>query len=211
VIGHAHIAIFVLATAALALSPGPNMVYMLSRTISQGRRAGIISLLGVETGFFVHLFAASLGLTAFFATVPLAYEILRWVGSFYLLYLAFKTIRGGGIPITSQRKMIPDNRPGKLYRMGFLSNVLNPKTAVFYFTIFPQFIDLSYGGIFLQSVMLGAIHIAVSTTCNLAVICSASALFRWFERRPMWANVQRWIFGGLLAGFALRLAFEKRR
>jgi threonine/homoserine/homoserine lactone efflux protein len=149
--GHAHIAIFVLATAALALSPGPNMVYMLSRTISQGRRAGIISLLGVETGFFVHLFAASLGLTAFFTTVPLAYEIFRWVGSFYLLYLAFKTIRGAGIPITSQPKMISDNRPAKLYRMGFLSNALNPKTAVFYFTIFPQFIDLSHGGIFLQA------------------------------------------------------------
>jgi threonine/homoserine/homoserine lactone efflux protein len=210
-INHTHIAIFVLATAALALSPGPNMVYMLSRAVAQGRRAGIISLLGVETGFLIHLFAASLGLTAFFTTVPLAYEILRWIGSFYLLYLSFKTIRGGGIPIISHHKKLSADRPSKLYRMGFLSNVLNPKTAVFYFTVFPQFIDLSHGGIFLQSLMLGAIHIAVSTTCNLAVICSASALSRWFERRPTWAKIQRWLFGGLLAGFALRLAFEKRK
>jgi threonine/homoserine/homoserine lactone efflux protein len=210
-LSHTHIAIFVLATAALALSPGPNMVYMLSRAVSQGRKAGIVSLIGVETGFLVHLFAAALGLTAFFTTVPFAYELLRWVGSSYLLYLAFKTIRGTGISLTSQQKMTPDDSPDKLYWMGFLSNSLNPKTAVFYFTIFPQFIDVSHGGIFLQSVMLGVIHIAVSTTCNLAVICTASALSQWLERCPTSAKVQRWLFGGLLAGFAFRLAFEKRR
>ena len=210
-IDHTHLAIFVLATAALALSPGPNMIYMISRAVSQGRKAGIISLLGVETGFLVHLAAASLGLTAFFTTVPLAYEILRWMGCLYLLYLAVKTIRGRGMAINSQPTPASDDKPLKLYQMGFLSNALNPKTAVFYFTIFPQFIDLSYGDIFLQSVMLGAIHITVSTTCNAVVIYSASALTRWFERRPTWAKFQRWLFGGLLAGFALRLAFEKRR
>jgi threonine/homoserine/homoserine lactone efflux protein len=205
------IAIFVLATAALALSPGPNMVYMLSRTLSQGRRAGIISLLGVETGFLVHLFAAAFGLTTFFTTVPLAYEILRWVGSFYLLYLAFKTIRGKGLPISSQQKRMTGDRPGKLYRMGFFSNALNPKTAVFYFTIFPQFIDMSHGGIFFQSVRLGMLHVAVSTACNLGVISSASVLFRCLESSPAWVKFQRWLFGGLLAGFALRLAFQRRK
>lgn len=207
---HTHIAIFVLATAALALSPGPNMAYMLSRAVSQGRGAGVVSLLGVETGFLVHLLAASLGLTVFFTTVPLAYEILKWIGSLYLLYLAFNTVRGAGMAKAAEEKRTPATSPGQLFRMGFLSNALNPKTAVFYFTIFPQFIDESRGSILLQSVMLGVIHITVSTACNLTVICSATALSQWFERRLAWAKIQRWFFGGLLTWFAFRLAFEKR-
>jgi threonine/homoserine/homoserine lactone efflux protein len=141
--------------------------------------------------------------------VPLAYEILRWVGSLYLFYLAFKIIRSSGVPISP--KTMPRDRPGKLYQMGFFSNALNPKTAVFYFTIFPQFINVTRGSVFFQCVKLGILHIAVSTICNLAVICSANVLFRWLELRPAWAKFHRWLFGGLLGAFALRLAFEKRR
>ena len=191
------LALFVLATAALALTPGPNMAFMLSSTVSRGRRAGVVSLLGVESGFLVHLLAVASGLTALLLAVPYAYGALRLLGAAYLLCLAWQTVRGhGGFGTLDQDSRVA---PVKLYRAGFLSNALNPKTAVFYLSVF------------LQSVALGLLHIAVSTACNLTVVLAAGAGSAWLADRPTWLRLQRWLFGGLLAGFAVRLALSDRR
>ncbi|MBA3832215.1 MAG: LysE family translocator [Chthoniobacterales bacterium] len=202
--------LFVVATAALALSPGPNQAYMLSRTLSQGRAAGIVALLGVETGFTVHLFAAAFGLTAFLLVVPVAYNALRLLGAGYLLYLAWRTVRGSGAFAALKRPVSADT-PGRLYRMGFVSNALNPKTAMFYLSIFPQFIGPMRGSVLGPSIVLGLIHIAVSTACNLLVIFTAGIIASRLQRQPVWERIQRWLFGGLLAGFAIKLALEERR
>jgi threonine/homoserine/homoserine lactone efflux protein len=209
-LSHDQLLLFAAATAALAFSPGPNQAYMLSRTLAKGRRAGMMCLLGVESGFFVHLFAAAFGLTAFFLAVPLAYSTLRLVGAAYLFYLAWQTIRGTGA-FADLNRQVPDDPPQCLFRMGFLSNTLNPKTAVFYFSIFPQFVDPALGSVFGQSIILGLVHIIVSTSCNLAIILAAGYIASGLRRGTVWEGVRRWLFGGLLAGFAVHLALESRK
>lgn len=204
-----NLVLFVFATAALTLAPGPNMAYMLSSTVSRGRRAGVVSLLGVESGFLVHLFAVASGLTALLLAVPYAYDALRLLGAAYLLYLAWQTVRGSG-GLAPEEREAPEP-PVRVYLAGFLSNALNPKTAVFYLSVFPQFVDPAAGSVFFQSVALGLLHILVSTACNLAVVLAAGAGSRWLTGRPGWLRFQRWVFGGLLTAFAFRLALDDRR
>jgi threonine/homoserine/homoserine lactone efflux protein len=131
--------IFAAAALGLVLTPGPNMLYLLSRSICQGRRAGVISLAGVVTGFLFHIVCAAAGLTALLLTVPLAYSLLKFAGAAYLLGLAWQAVRPGGRSPFATRSLPPDP-PAALFRMGLLTNALNPKMAVFYLSIFPQFV-----------------------------------------------------------------------
>jgi len=198
------------AALLMVLTPGPNMIYLLSRSLCQGRRAGIISLLGVALGFLVHMFAAAAGLTAVFMAVPLAYDILKWLGAAYLLYLAWSAVRPGASSPFEAREL-PHDPPAKLVFMGFMTNALNPKIAVFYLSVFPQFIRPDHGSVFTQSVELGLVQIAVSFAVNLLIILSAARLAAWFARNPLWLAVQRFFMGFVLAGLALRLALDPRR
>ena len=202
--------LFAGAALLMVLTPGPNMIYLISRSICQGRRAGVISLLGVVAGFLVHMFAAAIGLTALFLAVPLAYEVLRWAGAAYLLYLAWQALKPGARSPFEAREL-PADPPGRLFLMGFLTNVLNPKIAVFYLSIFPQFVSPEHGSVFAQSVLLGVTQIAISFTVNLAIALSAARLASWFVRNPRWLAAQRWVMGIVLAALALRLATEPRR
>ena len=202
--------LFAGAALLMVLTPGPNMIYLISRSICQGRRAGVISLLGVVAGFLVHMLAAAIGLTALFLAVPLAYEVLRWAGAAYLLYLAWQALRPGARSPFEAREL-PADPPGRLFLMGFLTNVLNPKIAVFYLSIFPQFVSPEHGSVFVQSVLLGVTQIAISFTVNLAIALSAARLASWFVRNPRWLVAQRWVMGLVLATLALRLATEPRR
>jgi len=202
--------LFAGAALLMVLTPGPNMIYLISRTVCQGRRAGVISLFGVAAGFLVHMFAAALGVAAIFLAVPLAYELLKWVGAAYLLWLAWQAVRpGSGSPF--EARQLPPDGPSRLFLMGFLTNVLNPKIAVFYLAIFPQFIDPAQGSVLLQSILLGAIQIAVSFSVNLLITLSAARIAAWFGRNPAWLAVQRYLMGFVLAGLAVRLALEERK
>ncbi|MGE8202253.1 MAG: LysE family translocator, partial [Variovorax sp.] len=139
-----EIALFALASLLLALTPGPNMIYCVSRTLIQGRRAGLISLGGVLIAFLAHLFAAALGLTALLLAVPLAFDAIRIAGAAYLLWLAWQAVRpGGNAPF--EARVLPADPPARLFRMGFLTNLLNPKVAMFYLSFFPQFIHPERG------------------------------------------------------------------
>lgn len=204
------LALFAGAALLMVLTPGPNMIYLISRSICQGRRAGVISLLGVIAGFFVHMFAAAAGLSALFLAVPFAYDALRWAGAAYLLYLAWQAIKPGArSPFEARR--LPEDSTARLFAMGFMTNLLNPKIAVFYLSIFPQFVAPEHGSVFMQSLMLGSTQIVVSFAVNLAIALSAARLARWFARNPRWLATQRVVMGGVLAGLALRLAAEQRR
>lgn len=202
--------LFAGAALLMALTPGPNMVYLISRSICQGRRAGVISLFGVVAGFLVHMFTAAVGLTALFMAVPLAYEILKWAGAAYLLYLAWQAVKPGARSPFEARDL-PQDSPRKLFAMGFLTNLLNPKIAVFYLAIFPQFVSPEHGSVFVQSVVLGLTQIVFSFSVNLGIALSAAKLARWFQHNRRWLAVQRYVMGGVLAALAVRLAAEQRR
>lgn len=202
--------LFAGAALLMVLTPGPNMIYLISRSICQGRRAGVISLFGVMAGFLVHMFAAAVGMTALFLAIPLAYDVLKWAGAAYLLYLAWQAIKPGARSAFEARQL-PEDRPSRLFLMGFLTNVLNPKIALFYLAIFPQFVSPEHGSVFLQSMVLGLTQISVSFTVNLTLALSAGGLAAWFLRNPRWLAVQRYFMGFVLAGLAVRLVSEQRR
>lgn len=198
------------AALLMVLTPGPNMVYLISRSICQGKRAGVVSLSGVIAGFFVHMLAAAIGLTTLFMAVPFAYEVLKWAGAAYLLYLAWQAVRPGARSPFEARDL-PMDSPRKLFLMGFTTNLLNPKIAVFYLSIFPQFVSPEHGSVFAQSIQLGFTQIAISFTVNLGIALSAARLAQWFARSSGWLAAQRYVMGTVLAGLAVRLATEQRK
>ena len=202
--------IFAAACLLMVLTPGPNMIYLISRSICQGRKAGVTSLIGVVAGFFVHMFAAAVGLTAVFLAVPLAYEALKWAGALYLVWMAWQAVKPGARSPFEARELAPDSS-SKLVVMGFMTSVLNPKVAVFYLSVFPQFISPEHGSIFTQSMMLGLTQISVSFTVNLLIALFASGIAVWFVRNPLWLAVQRYVMGCVLAALAVRLMLEQRR
>ena len=203
--------LFALAAFVMVLTPGPNMIYLVSRSLCQGRKAAVISLFGVATGFLLHMFSAAAGLTAMFMAIPLGYEILKWLGAAYLLWLAWQAVRPGAGSSPFEARALPPDSPTRLFLMGFLTNALNPKIAVFYLAVFPQFVRPEHGSVLSQSVQLGLVQIAVSFTVNLVLVLTAARLAAWFARNPLWLGVQRWVMGFVLGGLAVRLALDSRR
>lgn len=202
--------LFTGAALLMVLTPGPNMIYLISRSICQGRMAGVTSLLGVVAGFLVHMTAAAVGLTALFMAVPLGYDLLRWAGAGYLLWMAWQAVKPGARSPFEPRELVPDS-PRKLVLMGFLTSLLNPKVAMFYLSILPQFITPEHGSVLAQSLILGMTQISVSFTVNLLIALFAAGISAWFMRYPLWLMAQRYIMGFVLAALALRLVQEQRK
>lgn len=201
---------FAVVALGMVLTPGPNMIYLLSRSILQGRAAGFISLLGVLLGFVVYMLAAAFGLTALLIAVPFAYETLQWAGAGYLLWLAWCAVRPGARSVLEPRRDLAFDAPGKLFVMGLAINLINPKIAVLYLSLLPQFVDPSRGQILLQSVTLGLTQIVISFTVNGLIVLTAGSLAAWLAPRPSWLKAQRWLMASVLAGLAVRLMLEKR-
>jgi threonine/homoserine/homoserine lactone efflux protein len=200
---------FGVVSLGMVCSPGPNMIYLISRSISQGRKAGIISLMGVVLGFLVYLIASMVGLIAIFNTVPIIYKAMKWAGAAYLLWLAWKAIKPGSASIL-EPIVLPVEKPRKLFLMGFITNLLNPKIAVLYISLLPQFQDPSQGSLLTQSAILGLTQIVISLAVNLLIVLTASKIAGWFGKRPTWLKAQRWIMSGVLAGLAVKLAIQRR-
>jgi threonine/homoserine/homoserine lactone efflux protein len=198
---------FAAVSLGMALTPGPNMIYLISRSICQGRKAGLISLGGVALGFVFYMLCAAFGITALLMTVPFAYDALRFGGALYLLWLAWQALKPGGRSPFQVRELAID-RPRKLFLMGFVTNLLNPKIAILYLSLLPQFIDPHHGSVLAQSVVLGAIQIGLSITVNASVAMTAGTIAAFLSGRPAWLAVQRWLMGTVLAGLAVRIAAE---
>jgi threonine/homoserine/homoserine lactone efflux protein len=194
----------------MALTPGPNMLYLVSRSISQGRWAGIVSLAGTAAGFVVYLVCAALGITALLMAAPIAYDILRFGGALYLLWLAWQAIKPGGAS-PFQVRQLPKDSPAKLISMGFLTNLLNPKAAMLYLSLLPQFIDPHRGAVFGQSLALGGSQILISMTVNGSICLAAGTIAGFLATRPSFALIQRWLMATVLGGLAVRMATEARR
>ncbi|XHS79191.1 LysE family translocator [Burkholderiaceae bacterium UC74_6] len=198
------------AALLMALTPGPNMIYLLSRSLCQGRRAAVTSWAGVVLGFTVHMLSAALGLTALFMAVPLGYELLKFGGALYLLWLAWQAVRPGAASPFEARELTAES-PRKLFVMGLLTSVLNPKVAVFYLSVLPQFIHAEQGHVLQQSIALGATQVFIGSGINLLVCLFAAQMASWLLRRPRWLAIQRHVMGLVLSGLALRLLADSRR
>jgi threonine/homoserine/homoserine lactone efflux protein len=172
--------------------------------------AGLVSLGGVALGFIVYMLSAAFGITALLLAVPFAYDALRFAGAAYLLYLAWQAMKPGGrSPFQVKTLSIDSSR--KLFLMGLLTNLLNPKIAMLYLALLPQFIDPSAGSVLTQSLVLGAIQIAISVSINAVIAIAAGTIARFLASRPSWALVQRYLMGTVLAGLAVRMAVEAKR
>jgi threonine/homoserine/homoserine lactone efflux protein len=200
---------FALISLGIVLTPGPNMIYLISRSITQGRAAGIVSLGGVALGFVFYMLCAAFGITALLFAVPYAYDALRFAGAAYLLWLAWQALKPGGRSPFQVRKLQVDS-PRKLFAMGFVTNLLNPKIAMLYLALLPQFIDPT-GSVLTQSLVLGAIQIAISVSVNAMIALAAGSIALFLGTRPAWLLLQRWLMGTVLAGLAMKMAFEARR
>ncbi|MCP1994678.1 LysE family translocator [Flavobacterium sp. HSC-61S13] len=206
-----EILIFALAALVMAISPGPNMIYLISRTLTQGQKAGFVSLIGVVCGFLFHIALVSFGLTAVLHTVPYAYMLIKSTGIVYLLVLIYKTLRRKDEKLFQSNGSLKMDSSKKLFKIGFFTNLLNPKTAVFYMSFFTQFIKPQYGSIVIQSLELGFVQIFVSFSVNAVVIISAAKIITFFTVKPLFRKAHKWLIASVFAGIAIKMAFTKVR
>lgn len=191
----------------MVLTPGPNMMYLVSRAISQGRVAGLISLAGTGIGFVVYMAMANVGLAVVFVAVPWLFIGFKAAGAFYLAYLAWQALKPGGRGLFETHRLERDSWV-KLFRMGLITNLVNPKAAIMYLALIPQFIDPQRGHTTAQGFLLGGMQIAVSLTVNALIVVAAGAIAGFIKHRPTWATWQRRITGTLLGTVAVLLARE---
>jgi len=205
----ANLIAFASLAVAVVLTPGPNMIYMISRAITQGRLAGLIAYSGVALGFVGYLLCAAFGLTAIVFAVPYAYDVLRFVGAAYIAWLAFEALRPGG-KSPFQVRTLPVASTRRLFLMGLLTSLLNPKMAIFYLALLPNFIDPT-GNVLGQSIALGSLHIVISIAINMSIACAAGSIAAFLMARPKWLLAQRWVMGTMLGALAMHMALESRR
>jgi threonine/homoserine/homoserine lactone efflux protein len=194
----------------MVLTPGPNMMYLVSRSITQGRRAGIMSLSGVAVGFLAYLTATNLGLSVLFVAVPELYLAVKLAGAGYLGWLAWKALRPGGTSVFEPRQLAPDS-PRRLFAMGLMTNLLNPKAAVMYLSLIPQFERPAAGHLAVQGFVLGGAQIAVSLAVNTAIVLAAGTIAVFLAKRPVWLRAQRYVMGTVLGALAVKLASDHAR
>lgn len=193
----------------MVLTPGPNMLYLISRSICQGKKAGWISLCGVALGFVFYMFCAAMGLTALLFAVPFAYDAIRILGAIYLLWLAWQAISPKSQQVFQAVRLQADG-PLKLFLMGFLTNLLNPKIAMMYLSLLPQFIRPEQGSVFAQSLQLGTLQILISIAVNGLIVYSAGSIALFLNQKPQWQKIQKWMMGTVLTALALRMLAEQK-
>lgn len=202
---HAVVGVAVIAFG-LVVTPGPNMIYLVSRALSQGRRAGLVSLLGVACGFVIYLVATSAGLAALFVAIPMLFTVVKLLGAAYLLHLAWGIVRPRGRGLFDLDLEVSPHSGRRLFTMGLVTCLLNPKIALMYAALLPQFVDPPAGPAAVQLVLLGLVQIAVAVSVNAGWVLSAAWVATVLRDRPAARRVQRWLTGTLLGGFAVHLA-----
>ncbi|HEV2507668.1 MAG TPA: LysE family translocator [Mesorhizobium sp.] len=201
--------LFAGAAFVLTATPGPDMLLIASRSVSQGRSAGFLTYAGIAAGTYCHALAAGLGLSQLFVAVPIAYEIVRWAGCAYLLYLAYKTLRSGSSTLTPSialRKV--SNR--RIFTEGLLTNLLNPKVALFVLALFPQFVNPAYGSLLLQMVVLATVLNGIGFFVNGAVVMLGDRIQRSLSGFRRFPRLPQYLLATVFAGLAARLALGTR-
>jgi threonine/homoserine/homoserine lactone efflux protein len=204
------IAFFAIACLALTATPGPDMLLIASRSVSQGRSAGFASLAGVLVGTYCHAFAAAFGLSQLFLAVPLAYDAVRYVGATYLLYLAWKAFRSNGTAFDPSAGL-PHYPVPQMFRQGLWTNLLNPKMALFVLALFPQFVRPEAGSVASQILVLATVLNLIGLAVNGLVIVTASRIGRALAGRTRFRRAPQMLLGTVFTALAARLAFDGRR
>ena len=201
--------IFAALSLGLAVTPGPNMLYLVSRALAQGTSAGMISLIGCQAGSLAIMLAAAAGITAALMAIPYAWDALRLGGAAYLAFLAWQCVKPGGQPLFAPRKL-PQEPTARLFGVGFATAALNPKVALFYMAVLPPFLDPERGSLLAQAVILGLTQIVVGTLWDAVLVWSAAGTAKFLSTKPGWMVAQRWVLGAALGLIAVKLATESR-
>ena len=201
--------LLVAMTVLVCLVPGPDMLYVISRSTGQGRSAGVLSCLGIATGGLLQTTAVAFGISGVFLAVPIAYDILKYVGAAYLVYLGIRFILSREEIQTSSRDGKADF--GKAFFQGSVTTLLNPKVALFYLAFLPQFVDPTRGHVALQLLILGLLFNITSLAVDTSVALLASLVATWLKRRSRAAKLIHWLTGSALVGLGVRLAFSGRQ
>jgi len=201
--------LFCIACVALVATPGPNVLYLVSRTLAQGRAAGFVSLAGTSTGLGAHALAAAFGLSALLAAIPVAYDVVRYAGAIYLAWLAWTTWRSAEANATPAVGTRPVRRR-QLFRQGLLTALLNPKVALFELALFPQFVSPAHGNVLTQSLLLAATQLMIAIAGDSLFVLASARVRRFFAGRPTWGRWSKRTLAGVFAALAARLAFEPK-
>ncbi len=197
----AGLGIFLLTALVLLLTPGPAVLYIVTRSIDQGRRAGLVSMLGVHAGTLVHIAAAAAGLSALLAASATAFSTVKYLGAAYLVYL--------GVRRMLDRAPAAGAGPGRTHRLrrafldGVVVNVLNPKTALFFLAFLPQFVDVSRGHVGTQVLVLGGLFVALGLVTDGGYALTAGSAARWLRGHPRFLARERWVSGGMYIGLGV--------
>ena len=200
------LAVFMVSAIVLLVIPGPAVLYIVAQSVSRGRLAGIASMLGIQVGGLVHVAAAAAGLSALLMRSAVAFNVVKYAGAAYLVFLGARRLLG------REHDEAPGTRPERsfwrLFGQGIVVNVLNPKTALFFFSFLPQFVDVSRGSVALQIATLGLVFILLATVSDGLYALAAGSAAGWLRGRPGFVRGERYTTGSVLVGLGLLTAFS---
>jgi threonine/homoserine/homoserine lactone efflux protein len=204
--GATNLWLFVSAALVLLLIPGPAVLYIVARSVAQGRMAGFVSILGIHTATLVHVAAAALGLSAILASSALAFDIVKYAGAAYLIWLGLKKIFGR-VELPEDGAPAKGPRPMRLFRDGFIVNLLNPKTALFFLAFLPQFVEVSLGHIAMQIAFLGLVFTLLGLVTDGCYALAAGTAGQWLKRSRGYFKAEKYVSGLVFIGLGLTTAF----
>ncbi|MBW2488550.1 MAG: LysE family translocator [Deltaproteobacteria bacterium] len=204
-----NLSIFLLAALILLLTPGPAVLYIVARSLDQGRLAGFVSVLSIEVGNFVHVLAATLGLSAILVSSALAFSVVKYLGAAYLIYLGVRRLFARETvhqPSTFQRQSLR-----RIFRQGVLVAILNPKTALFFFAFLPQFVDASKSSITLQLLTLGCLFVIMAIVTDSLYALLAGTFGQWLKGTRSFLRIERYLVGTVYIALGVMAAFTDNK
>jgi threonine/homoserine/homoserine lactone efflux protein len=203
------LALFAGAALALLVGPGPAVLYIVAQSIEHGRSAGLVSMLGVQAGALVHVAAAALGLSALLVQSAVAFDVVKYAGAAYLIFLGLrKLLARDRFETTGER---PPRRLDRLFAQGVVVNILNPKTALFFFAFLPQFVDVGAGSVGLQIATLGVVFILIAMVSDGLYALAAGTASDWLRGSRTFVRAERWVSGTVLVALGVTAAFSGPR
>jgi threonine/homoserine/homoserine lactone efflux protein len=196
--------LFCLAATALIVIPGPAVLYIVAQSVGQGRKAGLVSASGVASGGLVHVLAAAIGLSGLLLSSATLFSVVKFAGAGYLIYLGARRLLG----LEASTLVAPTETRSRrrLYRDGAVVNILNPKTALFFYAFLPQFLDPDRGAVALQALVLGSIFVAIALFSDSLWALASGSAAEWLKARPIAIKVERWVTGTVLVGLGAAAA-----
>jgi threonine/homoserine/homoserine lactone efflux protein len=196
--------LFCLAATALIVIPGPAVLYIVAQSVGHGRKAGLVSASGVASGGLVHVIAAAVGLSGLLLSSATLFSVVKFAGAAYLIYLGARRLLG----LEASALVAPTEARSRrrLYRDGAVVNILNPKTALFFYAFLPQFLDPERGVVALQALVLGSLFVAIALISDSLWALASGSAAGWLKARPIAVKVERWISGTVLVGLGAAAA-----